>query len=151
MVVRGGKLILTRYDGLLAALDLAGSVRSVVWQDQLPAIATSLFHNGRIYVGGVNGDIYAYDVEGGRRIFRTATDAAVMSMTASENVLYVGGANGRVTALDAAAGQIIWHDKLGSPLASTPVIYENVIYFMTGLKSVYGYRLVEARTDLSSR
>lgn len=151
MLVRGGKLVMTRYDGLLAAIDLVSSVRSVVWQEQLPGIATSLLHNGRIYVGGINGDIYAYDIEDGRRIFRTPSDAAIMSMAASENVLYVAGADGRVTALDATEGSILWHDQLGSPIATTPVIYENAIYFMTGLKSIYGYQLMGATRQRALR
>lgn len=141
MAVRSGRLVVTRYDGLLATIDLGSSVRSVTWQEQLPGIATSIFHNGRIYVGGINGDVSAYDVEGGRRIFRTPTDAAVMTLAASENVLYAAGAGGRVTAFDASTGAILWHDKLSNPIASAPVIYDNAIYFMTGLKSVYSYRL----------
>lgn len=142
MVVRNNKLLITRYDGLVASIDLASPVRSVVWQEQLPGLTTSTFRNASYFVGGLNGDVFALDPDnGGRRLWRSVTGAPVTTITAGETTLFVAGKDGRVTALDASSGAMLWHDLLGSSLASPPVLFENAIYYTTGLKSVYGYKL----------
>jgi outer membrane protein assembly factor BamB len=141
MVVRNDKLLITRYDGLVAAIDLASSVRSVAWQEQLPSITTSAFRGGRYYIGGLNGDIYAMDPDTGRRVWRTVTGAAVNTITPGETTLFVGGAEGRITALDAATGEARWYDRLAGSVASAPVLVDDAIYFTTGQKSVYGYKV----------
>lgn len=141
MVVRNGKLLVTRYDGLAASIDLQGSNRSVAWQEQLPGLTTSSFRNGRYFVGALNGDIYALNPDDGRRIWRTVTGASVTTITAGETTLYVAGHDGRVTALASADGKVAWYDKLGTSLASPPAVFNDAIYYTTGLKSVYAYKL----------
>jgi outer membrane protein assembly factor BamB len=142
LVVRNNKLLLSRYDGLVASVDLASPVRALAWQEQLPGLTTSVFRNASYFVGGLNGDVYALDPDNnGRRLWRTVTGAPVTTITAGETTLFVAGTNGRVTALDAATGAILWHDQLGGSLASPPVLFENEIYYSTGLKSLYAYKL----------
>lgn len=141
LVARGGKLALTRYDGLVVSINLGGSVRSVLWQEQLPGIATSLYHNGRYYLGSTNGEVYAYDVDAGRRLFRVVTDQPIMTLAASENTLFAAGAGGRITAINAATGALQWHDAVGGSLASPPVVTRDAIFYATGLKNLYAYRL----------
>lgn len=141
MVVRNNKLLIARYDGLVASVDLASNVRSTVWQDQLPGLTTSAFRNGRYYVGGVNGDVYGYDADTGRRIWRSVTDAAITSITPGETLLFIAGGRGRVSAMDQSSGHIVWHDQPGGTLASAPILQDNAIYFTTGLRSIYGYKI----------
>ncbi len=140
--VRSNRLILSRYDGLVAAIDLSTSVRSVAWQEQLPGVTTSTFRGARFYIGALNGDVYALDPDNnGKRLWRAITGAPVTTITAGETQLFVAGAGGRITALDARTGEILWHDKVGSSLASAPVLFENSIYYTTGMKSLYAYKL----------
>ncbi len=141
MLIRGNKLIITRYDGLVAAIDIAGSVRSVAWQEQLPGLTTSAFRGNRIYVGALNGDVYALDADGGRKVFHAQTGASVTSITAGETSIFVTGTRGRITAIDAGVGNVLWHDSIGGSIASAPVLYENAILFNTGSKSIYAYKL----------
>ncbi|MGL1622438.1 outer membrane protein assembly factor BamB family protein, partial [Vibrio parahaemolyticus] len=44
-------------------------------------------------------------------------------------MLFVAGAGGRVTALDATTGSIRWYDRLGSALASPPIVSDNILYY----------------------
>jgi outer membrane protein assembly factor BamB len=141
MVVRNNKLLITRYDGLVAAIDLNSAVRNVSWQEQFPGLTTSAFRGNRLYVGGLNGDVHALDADTGRRVFRAVTGAAVTSITAGETALFVAGHKGRISALDAANGNLLWHDAVGGALASPPVLFEDGIYFASGAKTLYGYKL----------
>jgi outer membrane protein assembly factor BamB len=141
LVVRNNRLLISRYDGLVASVDLGSSVRKLIWQDQLPGITSSTFRGGRFFVGSLNGDVYAYDADSGRRLFRSVTGSPVTSITAGETSLYVAGGDGRVSALDSTSGDFLWHDDLGSQIAASPVLTEQTIYFETGLRNMYGYKL----------
>ena len=142
MVVRGGKLIVARYDGLVAAIDLTGSMRNVIWQENMPGLTTSAFRGDRYYVGALNGDVYALDPDSaGRRIWRHVTGAAVTNLAVGETDVFAAGVGGRITALDAITGDIRWYDRLGSAVAGAPMIYDDALYFTTGMKALYAYRL----------
>jgi len=142
LVVRSNQLLMTRYDGLVAAVDLATDKR-VVWQEQLPAVATSTFRNGRYYVGCVNGDVYGFDAASGRRIWPgpIQTGAAVGSIMPGEEVIYTIGSNGRITAFEAATGRNSFADDVGGEVVSGPIVYANSFFVATGLKNLYSYRL----------
>jgi outer membrane protein assembly factor BamB len=142
LVVRNNRLIVARYDGLVAAIDLTGKQRAVVWQEKLPGLSTSAFRNARYFVGGLNGDVYALDPDNaGKHLWRAVTGAPVVSLTVGESVVYVAGARGRVTALDARTGDLLWTDELGGAIAAPPALTGDGIYFETGMKNIYAYKL----------
>jgi outer membrane protein assembly factor BamB len=143
MVVRSSRLIFSRYDGLVGAIDLGSSARSLIWQEQLPGVTTAAMRGSRYYVGCINGDLYALDAEnGGKRLWRIVTGVPVSHITAvGESTLLVSGTDGRITAIDSLSGKIQWTDSLGSPLASPPALYENAIYYATAYKNIYAYQL----------
>jgi outer membrane protein assembly factor BamB len=91
----------------------------------------------------VTGEVIALDPDkpGKKQVWRTVAGAPIVSIVAGETTLYVGGSEGRVTALDAASGEILWHDKLGSAIFGPPALFESSIFYSTGLKSVYAYKL----------
>lgn len=142
IVVRNNRLLMTRYDGLVAAIDLASSVRATAWQETLPGLTTSTFRNGRYYVGSIAGEVVAIDPDNaGRQAWRTVLGTPIVSIVAGETTLYVGGSEGRVTAIDASSGEILWHDKLGTAIFGPPALFESSIFYSTGLKSIYAYKL----------
>jgi len=141
MVLRGGHLFISRYDGIVAAIDLSGSVRNIIWQETLPGVTTSVFRGDRYYVGCLNGDVYALDPDNLRKVWRKVTGVAVTTLTAGESSIFVGGTAGRVTALEARTGNIQWVDQLGSAIATPPLVEANILYFSTGMKNLYAYKI----------
>ncbi|MCX6110808.1 MAG: PQQ-binding-like beta-propeller repeat protein [Proteobacteria bacterium] len=141
MVLRGGRLFISRYDGIVAAIDLAGSVRKVLWQETLPGVTTSVFRGDRYYVGCLNGDVFALDPDNLRKVWRKVTGVPVTTLTAGETSLFIGGTAGRITALQASTGNVLWADQLGSSIATPPLVEENVLYYSTGMKNLYAYKM----------
>ncbi|MBM4252584.1 MAG: hypothetical protein FJ146_11485 [Deltaproteobacteria bacterium] len=142
MVVRSGKLIVARYDGLVAAIDLASAAHNILWEEKFPGITASAYRGDKYYVGGLNGDVYALDPDNaGRRIWRQMTGTSVTNLTVGEKDVFAAGTGGRITALDANSGKISWFDRLGSAIAGAPLIYEDALYYTTGIKSLYAYKL----------
>ena len=140
MVVLNGKILVTRYDGLVGLIELEGDHR-VVWQDKLTSISTSVFRNGKYYVGLVAGEILAVDSSTGRSNWRTQTATTPAFIVAGETLIYSIGADGRIVAIDQASGEIAWAEDLGGRIASPPIVTEDRMFITTGLRNVYGYKL----------
>ena len=141
MAVRKDQLVLARYDGLVAAVSLRTGDRRVIWQEKLPTISTANFRGGRFFVGTVNGEVHALDIDDGRRLWRYASGETITTVTVGDSYLYATGSDGRVTALNVTNGEEEWFDDLGGSIDSQPILYDKGIYFLTGLRALYGYRL----------
>jgi outer membrane protein assembly factor BamB len=141
LVVRNNQLLVTRYDGLVASVDLASSERRLVWQNQLPSSATSAFRNGRYYVGTVSGVLHAFDASTGREVWQTVTGTSVGHIVAGEAVVYAVGSNGRLSAIDTVSGSILWHDDVAGEVASAPFVHDVALHVATGLRNIYSWKL----------
>jgi outer membrane protein assembly factor BamB len=133
-------LLVSRYDGFVAAIDLGSNERRVIWQETLPGITTSSYRNNRFYVAAQNGDVYAFDAQSGKKLWRQVTGVPLSTLTVGETTLFVTGNNGEVFALETASGDMRWHDDLGGEILSQPVLDENKLYIATGIKSIYSYQ-----------
>lgn len=138
LIVHNGKLLISRYDGLIALVSV-GQERQVIWQDRQTSASTSTFRAGRYYVGLTNGEIIAYDATSGRVSWRTQLATTPAFMVASETGVYVIGNSGRISALDIATGVALWYDDLGSRIATAPIISGNKMFVASGLHNLYGY------------
>ncbi len=142
VVLNQNIMLLTRYDGVVAAVDLSGADRTVIWQERLATITTSHFSNGILYVGGLNGgEVTAFEGKSGKKLWRVELGDTVSVIAEAEGSLYVAGGRGRVTALDAFSGAQLWHDDLGGSIMSNPLFIRNGVYFATSIKNLYGYSL----------
>ena len=144
LVVKDGRLLVTRYDGHVAAIDLSASSKQdfkSIWADDLPSITASTFRDGRLYVGCINGDVVAYDASSGRRIWRSTTGQSVASITALESSVIIGGTDGRVTAIGAQSGEPTWHDDINAEISTAPVLVNEHLFFATSLRNLYGYKI----------
>jgi outer membrane protein assembly factor BamB len=140
MIVHGGKLLVSRYDGLVALVDMTQE-RQVIWQDRQTSVSTSAFRSGRYFVGLTNGTIIAYEANTGRVNWKVSTGPTPAFLVASESVLYAIGNSGRVTAIDIGSGEYQWGDDLGGRVSVPPIVTSDRMYIATGLKNLYGYRI----------
>jgi outer membrane protein assembly factor BamB len=126
-----GKLHAVRPDGEELWSVETGASRSLGFH------GTPLILDGTAYIGGYDGSMYAYDVETGRRVWKTSNwrlhgAIAIGSSPAYwDGILYVVAEynypwqepSGTMWALDAATGQPLWHDSRlwGMPHPSTSI------------------------------
>lgn len=140
-VVLNGKLIFTRYDGLLASISISSAPSTTSWSKTLPSISTSAFRGGRFYLGFVNGDVHAYEASSGKLLWRSNVYQPVASITPGETSLYLAGSNGAISMLDSKDGTIKWIDHLEGRIAGPGIYIEADIYFATGAKNLYGFKI----------
>ena len=95
------------HDGRIVAFSAGyGQIR---WQHTLgPSESSPLLVGDRLYVGDWNGDVWAFDADNGRVLWRRHVGGAVKGAIASAGGrLYVGSYDGHVYCLD-RAGKQIW-------------------------------------------
>lgn len=136
------QVYVTRYDGTVFAIDTLQRPTDPLWKEKFPSITTSAYRDGTLYLGGLNGDLIALQASSGRQLWKTKLGQSVKSLTIGENAIFVGGSQGRVTALSNAKGEILWYDDLHAILSRQPVVVDEQIYFATGLKVLYGYKIL---------
>jgi outer membrane protein assembly factor BamB len=96
-----------------------------------PAVA-----NGVVYVGSVEGIVYALNASTGAKLWTFATGGDVESSPAVANgVVYVGSDDGNLYALNASSGAKLWSFVTGiteNPLTSSPSVVNGVVYVGAG-------------------
>lgn len=141
MVVINNRLLFSRYDGIVGAVSIQGAPK-LVWSYKSAGISNSAFRSGRLFVGGINGEVASLDAITGKQIWKRNTGETVATLTIGEKLIYLGGSSGRITVMDSTDGQLKWVDHLEGRLAGPPFYIGNSIYFSTGAKNVYGYKVL---------
>ncbi len=141
MVVVNSRLIFARYDGLVGAIQLSGTDKSLVWKESYPSLATSRYRGGKYFVGSVAGDVSALDSQDGKMLWRTSTGQTVSSMVIGETNIVTVGSSGRIHNLNIGDGRLEWHDDVGGDVSSPMTLARDFLYVPTSLRNVYVYRI----------
>ncbi|MCX6131057.1 MAG: PQQ-binding-like beta-propeller repeat protein [Proteobacteria bacterium] len=136
------QIYVTRYDGIVSAIDTTRQASNVLWKENFASITTSLYRDGTLYVACINGDLIALQASSGRQIWKSNLGQSIKSLTLGEKAIFAGGSQGRITAVANNSGQILWHDDLQGALSRQPVVVDEQIYFSTGLKALYSYKIM---------
>ncbi len=115
------------------AIDLIGTISTGIQGS--PAVV-----GGNIYVGGTNGRVYCFDVNGGGLLWETSALGAIQfsSPTVKTGKLYIGTYTKYVHCIDTTNGDIIWTSEiLNSKVYSAPTIYQSKVYVTTDGAKLY--------------
>jgi outer membrane protein assembly factor BamB len=109
----------------------------------------------RVFASGHRGDVVAFDLETGHRLWRTKTRLALGGGPAVRgNLVVVGATDGHVTALNAADGKQLWTVSINGSVISAPAISDNVVAVrsvdgkLRGLSPTDGHELWETVQDV---
>ncbi len=112
---------------------------------------------GRVFASGHKGEVAAFDLQSGRRLWRTNTKLPLGGGPAVRGNLVVVGANdGHVVALNAADGKPLWTVQINGAVISAPAISDNVVAVrsvdgkLRALSPTDGHELWEAEQDVPS-
>jgi len=111
----------------------------------------------RVFASGHRGEVAAFDLQTGRRLWRTNTKLPLGGGPAVRGNLVVVGANdGHVIALNAADGKPLWTVLINGAVISAPAISDNVVAVrsvdgkLRALSPTDGHELWEAEQDVPS-
>ncbi len=136
------QIYVARNDGLVFAVDTLNRPSDVLWKETFPSVTTSAYRDGTFVIGCINGDLVAIQASSGRQLWKVNVGPSVKTITIGEKAIFVGGSQGRITAVASGNGQLLWHDDLQGILTRQPVVADDQIYFATGLKVLYGYKVL---------
>jgi hypothetical protein len=86
--------------------------------------------DGVVYVGSLDGDVYAIDAASGeQRWLFHAGPRVKASPAVVDDVVYMGSWDHNLYALDAASGEHRWSFATGDAVTSSPAVVDGVIYF----------------------
>jgi outer membrane protein assembly factor BamB len=96
---------------------------------------------GNLYVGGFQGTVIAFDLDGGAIVWerRLGDWALVSSAALSEGVLYVGCNDGKIYALDAFSGAVLDWAQTGGFLQSSPAVSDGRLFIGSADGHVYAF------------
>ena len=111
----------------------------------------------RVFASGHKGEVAAFDLESGHRIWRTYTKLPLAGGPAERgNLIVVGASDGHVVALNAADGKVLWTVVINGAVISAPAISDRVVAVrsvdgkLRGLSPTDGHELWEAGQDVPS-
>lgn len=97
-----------------------------------------VFHNGSIYVGSYDHNMYSIDAATGNFNWKFAADAGIACKPAIyENSLYFGSADQRVYAISTRSGQKVWTHNTEGAIYSSPYIAENHVFIGSDDEHLY--------------
>ncbi|RME25202.1 MAG: hypothetical protein D6806_08270 [Deltaproteobacteria bacterium] len=94
---------------------------------------------GTLYVGNLDGYLYALDAASGALKWRFKAGEGITSSPLVESgVVYFGSKDDHVYAVDAGTGKLLWKFKTGDDVLSSARISEGVLYIGSNDKKLYG-------------
>jgi outer membrane protein assembly factor BamB len=84
---------------------------------------------GRVFLGGGDGLVYAFEAADGRLLWRAPLDAGVdASVAAADGAVYALSRGDTVTALDAATGDALWETRSRFGFYASPAVGPRRLY-----------------------
>lgn len=88
----------------------------------VPAVAA-----GRVFAGGVDGELHGYDAASGKRIWSKEIASLSGGPGASAALVVAGTIEGAVVAFDAETGEERWRTRVSSEVISPPVLADDFV------------------------
>lgn len=129
-------LAVARKTGALSRLPsiapMASSTVKPLWtfkcEDEIRA--SPAIHQGHIFIGSYDYNLYALDAASGTFIWKCPTEGGVVTRPAIyENEIFFGSEDGNLYALNIRNGKLLWTYPTNGPIRSSPRITEGFIVF----------------------
>ena len=108
------------------------TILALQWVFQAPAAieSTAAVVDRTIYVGAMDGRLYALDLETGQTRWEYAAAGEIKSSpTVAGGRVYFGDESGVLHAVDAATGVLLWQTQVAGAISSSPNFFGSRLYF----------------------
>ena len=119
-----------RATGALRALGKEGGVTQWMRTLAMPLQGSLTLANGKLFGGGRDGKLYAFDSNTGEVSWSFEYSAPFDSQPVISGArVYAGSEDGNLIALDEQTGKLLWHYKTRGPVRGPAAINNGVVYF----------------------
>ena len=96
---------------------------------KMKSAAVPLYHDGILYIGSYDNNLYALQAATGEFVWKYATDGGVVSRPAFyEGNIYFGSEDKRLHCISARSGKVVWTYQTNGPIRSSPVVSDGHIF-----------------------
>ena len=91
---------------------------------------TPTYHDGVIYVGAYDNNLYALDASDGKFIWKYPTDGGIVTKPAIyDNNIFFGSSDNRLHVISPHSGRVVWTYFADGPIHSSPRISDRHVFF----------------------
>ena len=135
-----------RATGALRALGREGGVTQWMRTLAMPLRGSLTLANGKLFGGGSDGKIYAFDSTNGQaRWFYDYGEPFNSQPVVSGSRVYIGSEDGNLLALDEATGKLLWHFRTRGAVRGPVANGSDIVYFGSGDGYVYAVNATSGR------
>lgn len=141
--------------GYLQELGLAEYLNSDLKMYNLLGAITPVVHNGVVFAGSTDGQIYAFDVETQKQKWNTSLGISsnvpvymVASPVVADGLVYAVTWNGIIFALDETSGSVVWNNSVDDVsrfdiniVLSSPIVADGLLYISAFNMNYFEWRL----------
>lgn len=121
------------------ATELDGEAR-FVWRFATGArvLSSPAMSDGAVFIGSIDGRVYALDAASGRLRWAVQTGGPVLSSPAvADGTVFIGSDDGHLYALNADDGKLRWRFHAGREIFSSPTVAGGTVYVGAHTGSLY--------------
>jgi eukaryotic-like serine/threonine-protein kinase len=125
-----------------------GEVSKAIWEFKCEdeVRGSPAYHNGVIYAGCYDNNLYALDANQGKFIWKYPTDGGIVSKPAVyEDSIFVGSEDNRLHAVYIRTGRVNWTYFTKGPIRSSPFIAEGHIFLGSDDRFIHAVNAVTGR------
>ena len=135
-----------RATGALRALGREGGVTQWMRTLAMPLRGALALSNGKLFGGGSDGIIYAFDSANGQALWVQEYGAPFNSQPVVSGAhVYIGSEDGTLLALDEQTGKLLWHYKTKGAVRGAVANGNDIVYFGSGDGYVYAVNASNGR------
>ena len=135
-----------RATGALRSLGREGGVTQWMRTLAMPLRGALTLGNGKLFGGGSDGKIYAFDSANGEARWSYDYGAPFNSApVVSGSRVYIGSEDGNLLALDEATGKLLWHYRTKGAIRGAVANGNDIVYFGSGDGYVYAVNATSGR------
>lgn len=135
-----------RATGALRALGREGGVTQWMRTLAMPLRGALALSNGKLFGGGSDGTIYAFDSANGQALWVHEYGAPFNSQPVVSGAhVYIGSEDGTLLALDEQTGKLLWHYKTKGAVRGAVANGNDIVYFGSGDGYVYAVNASNGR------
>jgi outer membrane protein assembly factor BamB len=132
-----------RATGALRALGKEGGVTQWMRTLAAPLQGSLTLANGKLFGGGSDGRLYAFDRLTGEQRWVFDYSASFNSQpVVADGRVYAGSEDGNLVVLDEQSGKLLWRYRTRGPVRGPAAIRDHIVYFGSGDNYVYAVNTV---------
>ncbi len=144
VVQETGILVKPRTAAIVSTGDSVEPVWTFECEDEIRG--TPLIHDGTVYIGCYDNNLYALNAETGEFLWKYATEGGITGKPAIEaDMIFIGSEDNRLHAISADHGKLIWMYYAEGPIRSSPVVSDGHVFFGADDSRIHVVNMITGR------